>query len=148
MVDCADPDCDASACGPHGLVCNDSACACAASRESCNNVDDDCDGLIDEGCPAAVTAPGPLYDLAQFGGTGGSVFDITCFSGTAMTGFVGYMTTASRSIYTLIPHCGPIRVRAEATTPELTYEVRLEHPVVFGGVAGNTDIGSLGTIQF
>ena len=50
LVDCADPDCGAYACGPHGQVCAGSTCACpGGTRElACGDgQDNDCDGLVD-----------------------------------------------------------------------------------------------------
>lgn len=59
LVDCADPDCEADACGPN-LRCTGGTCACLGTAEvRCGDGnDDDCDGAVD--CADAECATTPL----------------------------------------------------------------------------------------
>ncbi|ATB44343.1 hypothetical protein CYFUS_009830 [Cystobacter fuscus] len=50
LVDCADPDCGARACGAQGQTCGGSACVCpgGSTERACGDgQDNDCDGLVD-----------------------------------------------------------------------------------------------------
>src|SRR5690348_4201876 len=57
-----------------------------AAAENCyNDVDDDCDGHINDGCPASVTVGDP-DPLSARGGTGGNPTSSMCPPGTLVTG--------------------------------------------------------------
>ena len=50
LVDCADPDCEADACGTNGRVCGGAVCVCPGGtlEEACGDgQDNDCDGQVD-----------------------------------------------------------------------------------------------------
>lgn len=56
-----------------------------AAHENCfNNLDDDCDGLINDGCPAAASL-GAVVALAGAGGGGGGQHDVLCPAGALVT---------------------------------------------------------------
>jgi hypothetical protein len=190
LVDCADPDCDADTCGPHGLVCGASACMCPGgttettcgdggdndcdgaldcddascggrscgvngriciggscqcpgSSESCNGDDDDCDGVVDDGCPNALTPNTTLSNLALFGGGGGGDFDRTCPPGEAL---VGANLRSGTVLDQIAPRCARLRLVADTSrTPDFGYDVVWDTSYALSPAGGGG--GSPSTLQ-
>jgi hypothetical protein len=89
-IDCADPDCDGRSCGGSGRVCSaeTARCVCGASTETCNGRDDDCDGVVDDGCPASARLCCASYQ-SPIGGGGGTSFTRACPSGSVVAAVRG-----------------------------------------------------------
>ncbi len=77
-------------CSPGTENCVDGAVVCVANLqpggESCNGLDDDCDGTADDGCPVGITVANSDRRLTANGGGGGSAFTLSCPSGTVAVG--------------------------------------------------------------
>jgi hypothetical protein len=115
---------------------------CAAA-EVCNGVDDDCDELVDEGCPLAGplgsgerTTSG-LYGSQVTHGQANTAFTLVCPEGAAIVGFHG---RATESIDALGALCGTPAIQVdEATLPwTVTVEVSDEEPTPARGGTGGT----------
>jgi len=70
------------------------ACDSPSQPEICDGVDNDCAGVVDDGCPNAVDVSAPMYGLHEIYGNevGGAAFDDNCPAGEAVhrvTGNVG-----------------------------------------------------------
>jgi hypothetical protein len=69
-------------CRGGGLVCDRDT---DPSGESCNGLDDDCNGTVDNGCPSSL-GTGSDRSLTSYGGNGGSTFRLVCPSGQMAVG--------------------------------------------------------------
>ncbi len=85
-------DCDtgqAGRCATGARTCVDGAVVCeprpGPRAEICDDVDDDCDGAVDQGCPGGL-GTGADRNLTAFGGGGGGGFALACGAGMAAVG--------------------------------------------------------------
>ena len=117
--------------------------------EICDGLDSDCDGLVDDGCPASVTRTFPAPLLSPLFGTMGinqSVYHLSCAVPNVATGIYGRETGNIRQIGF---YCGQPTLRTDMTTP-YTYHVdiasvdRAGAPIGPTGLAGATG-GPTGT---
>ncbi len=121
LVDCADPDCEGRACAEGGLVCVSGACTCTASIEFCNDTDEDCDGVVDDGCPSSI-ATCCATSAGSFGSTSGSVFSDPCPTGTVLMGMAG---RASARVDQLQPICASLVIETDRSgRPDYAYPIR------------------------
>ena len=104
-----------TSCGSTGTRTCGSSCtlgSCTAPAESCNGVDDDCDGMVDEGCggcgsctgATTVNAPGGRYTAtlrphAQ-NGTG------ACNGGTGSEAYLTFTLTATSDVFVTTHNSG------------------------------------------
>jgi hypothetical protein len=125
---------------------------CNSTPEICNGLDDDCDGVVDNGCPidqaiigTSLNATlGPLFgSLTQ----GSAVrFSAPCPDGQQIIGLTG---NDGAAIDALGVKCGILRVREDRSTIPYGYSVTIEAGDSFaqqggaGGVAQGID-GTLG----
>ena len=132
LIDCADPDCDGRSCAAGGMLCRAGECTCDTSIEFCNDRDEDCDGVIDDGCPADLTycCPSPL---GPFGG-GAGTFSDPCPAGSALMGIVG---RSSGRLDRIQPVCAELFMTVDLRVGENAYPVIREAPVL-GAVHGGT----------
>lgn len=94
--ECPDGDGDGAGVGPGCAKydCDDSDPTIPADSDQCNGKDDDCDGLIDEGCPCLDSSGAPLPDgsTRDCGGSGTCAGTQTCTSGSWDANCVGGKT--------------------------------------------------------
>src|SRR5690606_27715735 len=131
LVDCADADCDGRSCGESGMVCRAGECTCSESIEFCNDRDEDCDGVVDDGCPSDLSFCCPTT-LGPFGSAGG--FTEACPSGTVLMGMAG---RASGSLVAVQPICAELFMTVDLRVPENAYPVFRGSPVL-GTMRGGT----------
>jgi hypothetical protein len=97
--------------------------ACIPSAPACDGRDHACDGVVDEGCPAAVTigAPGASQLL---GGTttGGNPFSDTCPSGQVLIGMGGVTGPWIDAVYGL---CGAVSIAVTTSSKPYAYSVTI-----------------------
>lgn len=132
LVDCADGDCLGRACGPMGLLClSDGSCGCGGGTELCQDVDDDCDGTVDEGCPVGV---GSCCETSagSFGGSTGTAWVDACPPGAALIGIAGI---AGTRVDQLQPICAATVLQEDDTLPEHTFSIR-RGAAIYGAAHG------------
>ncbi len=94
--------------------------------ESCNGLNDDCDGSTDEGCPASASIGDPTTGLTGYGtATGGTMHTDTCPAGSALVGINVVVGTHLRQIQGI---CAPIQVVETTTSTPYTYSVTTGTP--------------------
>ncbi len=96
----------------------------APGPETYNALDDDCDGIVDDGCPQ----PGSLgisfnRTWGPFGGSGGGGFGDNCPPGQALVGLAG---AYGGNIDRLYAHCGNLVVRESRASTPFTYSVGVD----------------------
>jgi len=98
-----------------------------AQAEICNGVDDDCDTVVDDGCPAdgGSISIGGGGTSSEYGGTttngmANTRFELTCPAGTAI---VGFHARAVEAINTLGAYCAAPTVHRRAAGVPYQYEV-------------------------
>lgn len=136
LVDCADPDCEGRACAGGGMICTSGACTCSPSLEFCNDRDEDCDGVVDDGCPRALSLCCPS-SAGSFGGTGGVTFADPCPTGTMLMGIAG---RASTRIDQVQPICAALVMETDRSArPDFGYPIRRSAAILgapHGGAGG------------
>lgn len=99
----------------------DSADTCVASTEICNGVDDDCDGTVDNGCPASINVTTPESTLTGYGNvSGGTAASDTCPAGSALVGINVRTNAYLRQIQGI---CAPITVVENTSATPYTYTI-------------------------
>ncbi len=98
------------------------ALACGTpAPETCNGLDDNCDGVVDDPCPRSVALGAPGDSFITLGGASGSVsFDDTC---PAEEVLIGVTVQTNDSIRQLFGRCGRIRVVENRGTDPFTYSL-------------------------
>lgn len=110
---------------------------CAA--ETCNGADDDCDGVIDNGCPTSL-APGSATLETPLGDSdGGSSFSTLCKAGEVI---VGLKLNFSGWLNQVTAICQPLALQADKQTAPYTYSIAFgadhvlpSHPATADGSA-------------
>ncbi len=140
LTDCADPDCLNARCNEMNFVCrSDGSCECPGGGvELCQDFDDDCDGVVDDGCPRSIDAC-CATTTGGAGGTSGSPFVDPCPMGAALIGIAG---RASARIDQIQPICATWRFLEDGTvTPEHVFSIERGLPIVGAthGASGASD---------
>ncbi len=120
---------------PDGGRAGQGSSPCVASGvETCNDVDDDCDGTIDEGCPGSLSTTFEK-DLELIGDSpGGSTFSDDCPDGEVLSG----VTAAAGAFLSQIQgNCRPLSVARSAESPS-GFRVVLGAPHALGAHPENT----------
>lgn len=93
-----------------------------AVREECNDRDDTCDGVVDEGCPrgVSVTMP-PRFGPLSRGATSGNRAQAVAGRDEALVGFYGRKGGVIDNLGALV---APLTVVADTTRSPFTYAVR------------------------
>lgn len=99
--------------------------ACAGEvlpgTESCNGLNDDCDGSTDEGCPATATIGDPTTGMTGYGSaSGGTLNTDTCPAGSGLVGINVVVNSYLRQIQGI---CAPIQLVETTTATPYTYSI-------------------------
>ncbi len=134
LTDCLDPDCNGRACDGTGMVCSGGSCTCSTSVEFCNDRDENCNGVIDDGCPRALGLC-CASSAGGYGSGGGTSFSAPCPSGTVLVGLAG---RAGLRLDRVQPICAPLTLVTDRDArPEFAYSVR-RGTLILGGTYGGT----------
>jgi hypothetical protein len=121
--------------GAHSGPLSGSCVGCGA--EVCNGLDDDCDGTIDNGCPASIELTNATQLSPQYGSTVGDTnptpFDDSCPAGQVFVGAVG---TAEGRIDHLAMVCGALALGVDSSMRPYAY---------FGAVTAGETLPTHGT---
>ena len=103
----------------------------ARGAETCNGVDDDCNAVVDDGCPKDV-ALAPLPAAPLVGGSGGGDFARDCPSGQVVRGFYG---TYGVYVYELGVMCGTVSLKTNESGEPFT--IAIEEGATLPALGGN-----------
>ncbi len=94
--------------------------ALPAAHENCfNNLDDDCDGLINDGCPSTLTL-GADQLLSIRGGTGGGAVSVHCPKNALVTRVDGYFDGSDQKVSGVAIYCATPTLVQGATSYSVT----------------------------
>ncbi len=95
---------------------------CVKHTEICNGLDDDCNGVIDDGCPSALawTIQGDRPQLGD--STGGSLFGDQCDAGEVLTGL---KTAFGQWLDQVRGVCSRMAITADTSKSPFSYKVEL-----------------------
>jgi hypothetical protein len=89
----------------------------AAIGELCDSLDNNCNGVVNDGCPTAISfvasANGP-----QYGGGGGTAFSSPCIAGSAL---VGLAVRSGSEVDAVAARCAPITLTESTATNPYSY---------------------------
>ncbi len=107
------------------------------TAETCNTVDDDCDGQVDGVCGVTMVLEGP-YNGGLFGQTtgvsGAATKTVNCPDGGVLKGMRAY---SGANLDELIPECGNLNLVRSTSNPDL-YELKVTGSQYIVGPFGGT----------
>ncbi|MGZ3406695.1 MAG: hypothetical protein ACXVAN_09665 [Polyangia bacterium] len=88
-----------------------------AAQEDCfNDLDDDCDGVVNNGCPVSLTTGTPRALTARGNPAGGAAFSLRCPAGTFVSKLINYGDSTDQYIGGIDIFCAtPTLVRGAST---------------------------------
>jgi hypothetical protein len=114
-----------------------------ATHESCfNNLDDDCDGTINNGCPIGI-ATGTPRSLSARGGTGGSPFSLRCPANAYVTKTTVSVDSGAQWVSGVAISCATPTLVTGASSYSVTLTPLTPQP--FGSALGSGTSGALGS---
>ncbi len=110
--------------------------ACVAVEEVCNGLDDDCDDVADNGCPASIELlNGGFAGHEIFGNlVGGVAYDDLCPAGSALVGFDGYV---GGNIDQIAGSCAPLTLEVDDAVVPYAYSVAAGAATALASHGGN-----------
>ena len=107
---------------------------CVPSALACDGLDHKCDGIVDEGCPSAVTFGAPTTDGPLWGNaSGGVAFSDPCPAGQVLIGASGHLGSSLDGIGGL---CGIASLNEDTTTTPHTYSIAITTGSLLPGHGG------------
>ncbi len=128
------------ACKPGTQTCIGTLGSCSgevtpAAVENCfNDIDDDCDGVVNNGCPTTITTGTPHVLTARGNSTGGSPFSLRCPAGSFVSKTVIYGDNTDTYLSGLDVYCGTPTLVRGATSYSVTVAVSGTAISTTGGV--------------
>ncbi len=94
--------------------------SCATVENCFNDLDDDCDGVVNNGCPDTVTV-GAQVPLATYGGSSGTAGSALCAAGTVVIGARFYSDSYDEYMSGVGVYCGTPTLVRGASSYGLTF---------------------------
>jgi hypothetical protein len=119
-----------------------------AAQEDCfNDTDDDCDGVVNNGCPDHLTTGTPVGLTARGNTTGGSAFSLRCPANDVVTKIIVYGDDSDEFVGGLDVYCASLTLVRGASTYSVTETasatVLMQHATnITTGDAGPFDCGT------
>ena len=112
--------------------------ACVPTALVCDGKVHKCDGVVDEGCPSAITIGPPGSDQVCGGTSGGNSFSDGCPAGQVLVGIGGATGQWIDAVYGI---CGVVDLKALTSTDPYTYAVTIGAGTTLPteGTVGTTD---------
>jgi hypothetical protein len=96
--------------------------ACVPTALVCDGKVHKCDGVVDEGCPSAITIGAPGSDQVCGGTSGGNSFSDACPAGQVLVGIGGATGQWIDAVYGI---CGVVDLKASTSSDPYTYTVTI-----------------------
>lgn len=126
LIDCEDGDCMGRLCNVDGSVCMPPGMCACPGMELCQGINDDCDALVDEGCPQAIAWC--CNTVVTAGSTAGTPWVGECPTGAALIGVAGQ--AGGTRVDQVQPICAVVRFFEDPVpTPEHVFHVRRGAPI-------------------